>query len=938
MNKKFLSAILFGALMVTSTGTFVSCKDYDDDIDSLQEQIDKKASLTEMESKIATMQSDLATCKSTCEANLTAAKKELNEAIAAAKAAAAEANSAATAVDKTAAEAKAAAAEAQAVAAEAKVAAEQAKLDAIAAAEAKVAELKAELEAAQTKFENGVKEDIASLQAQFTALQELVLSLVGEELASLTFIPQVYIDGVEGLTYGSFSYNALTLSDKDSEDEIAEEAAAATVVTPAIYAKYHVSPSTAKLDDVKLAFDLKKNLEYIQSRDDESEDFDMKASFESLENGILTVKVDITGTPADNSLISVFALQATTNDSVTVTSDYATLLHQDIEDIEIAYATTDDNHYRRAIKGINENDVDAAVITAAWADEENCDTTLVYTEELDLATIVAAHKLGEDECTNTAADLKSLGLEWKYEIVKNYEIGTPATPQDEFVSLNGSVIKAKVYETSGRAAIGRTPIIRVYLVDTNNEDAIVKCSYIKVEIVDTTDAPVPAESIEMEVPEFTFVCNNSVTNAVTVKEINLKVYNELGLSFEQFLTKYPNFVDYGATLTPAHIGNVESTTNNANTETNVVEWTIEEDKLWAYAGEEISHAIRYYDSAYSNYVEFVLTSKIGGVQKTYNIEKASFISNYWDADKTYTKFNVAVPSSTTDEEPNNCTFINNLNSPFVTWAANSTEGIPGILKLDKAITGIEYFFCADDVAGIKEIGGIEVKFTVSEDGTELYAAGDSLIATINNENDIWVNVVEYNKNNVLAKQLLNTGAMYTYIGAKGYACEDENKPVAITFDGEDHFQANFIRPVNIAEKAADNFIDGVDVGEKGSFIRLEDLIAPYDWRDRYFSDYENYWSYYGPFKITVDTTTAECDLNGTRQAVPTTVVLEQSDAIEMGTGDDKLTSKYGFLTYRNNGTKVSEFHVYVKVTVEYGWGTIVTDYIEVNVASTITAQ
>ncbi|MCS2310232.1 hypothetical protein NXW05_05655 [Phocaeicola vulgatus] len=41
MNKKFLSAILFGALMVTSTGTFVSCKDYDDDIDSLNEKVDK---------------------------------------------------------------------------------------------------------------------------------------------------------------------------------------------------------------------------------------------------------------------------------------------------------------------------------------------------------------------------------------------------------------------------------------------------------------------------------------------------------------------------------------------------------------------------------------------------------------------------------------------------------------------------------------------------------------------------------------------------------------------------------------------------------------------------------------------------------------------------------------------------------------------------------
>lgn len=38
MNKKFLSAILFGALMVGSTGTFTSCKDYDDDIKDLQGQ------------------------------------------------------------------------------------------------------------------------------------------------------------------------------------------------------------------------------------------------------------------------------------------------------------------------------------------------------------------------------------------------------------------------------------------------------------------------------------------------------------------------------------------------------------------------------------------------------------------------------------------------------------------------------------------------------------------------------------------------------------------------------------------------------------------------------------------------------------------------------------------------------------------------------------
>ena len=53
MNKKFLSAILFGALMVTSTGTFVSCKDYDDDIDEINGKIDKiETTLSELEPKI----------------------------------------------------------------------------------------------------------------------------------------------------------------------------------------------------------------------------------------------------------------------------------------------------------------------------------------------------------------------------------------------------------------------------------------------------------------------------------------------------------------------------------------------------------------------------------------------------------------------------------------------------------------------------------------------------------------------------------------------------------------------------------------------------------------------------------------------------------------------------------------------------------------------
>ena len=52
--------------MVSSTGTFVSCKDYDDDIDNLQEQINKLATKEDSDSQIATLQAALTTAAKDC--------------------------------------------------------------------------------------------------------------------------------------------------------------------------------------------------------------------------------------------------------------------------------------------------------------------------------------------------------------------------------------------------------------------------------------------------------------------------------------------------------------------------------------------------------------------------------------------------------------------------------------------------------------------------------------------------------------------------------------------------------------------------------------------------------------------------------------------------------------------------------------------------------
>ena len=52
---------------MTSAGTFTSCKDYDDDINNLQEQIDKLATKEDMEAKLSQMQAAIDAAKATAE-------------------------------------------------------------------------------------------------------------------------------------------------------------------------------------------------------------------------------------------------------------------------------------------------------------------------------------------------------------------------------------------------------------------------------------------------------------------------------------------------------------------------------------------------------------------------------------------------------------------------------------------------------------------------------------------------------------------------------------------------------------------------------------------------------------------------------------------------------------------------------------------------------
>ena len=174
MNKKFLSVALFGALMATSIGTFTSCKDYDDDINGLQEQVDKNESaISALQTQLTTLQTAAAAAQSTADA----AKKAAEEA----RAAAATAQAAGDA-------AKADAATAKAKAEEAIAAAAKAKADAIEEAKKEVAALK-------TLMENSLALKVNSSDFK-TALEAVNAEIEGIQTGLSTL--QGTVAGIEG--------------------------------------------------------------------------------------------------------------------------------------------------------------------------------------------------------------------------------------------------------------------------------------------------------------------------------------------------------------------------------------------------------------------------------------------------------------------------------------------------------------------------------------------------------------------------------------------------------------------------------------------------------------------------------------------------------------------------------------------------------------------
>ncbi len=143
MNKKVITAMMLGALVVSAT-SLTSCKDYDDDINNLQEQIDKAA----LKSDVEALKTQLATAQATADAAQKKAEANATD-IAAVK-------DAAKTAGETAAKAVEAAAKAQSSADDAATVAKNAK---------ELADAASKAAAANADAVEAIKKDLADAQA-----------------------------------------------------------------------------------------------------------------------------------------------------------------------------------------------------------------------------------------------------------------------------------------------------------------------------------------------------------------------------------------------------------------------------------------------------------------------------------------------------------------------------------------------------------------------------------------------------------------------------------------------------------------------------------------------------------------------------------------------------------------------------------------------------
>lgn len=943
MRKRFVKVMLFGALALATTTSFISCKDYDDDIKRIDSEIGQiNKSLDEMKASIGnngikSVTYDAATGKLTIvdandkSSSCTIAQNlpEYTIEIVGGKVILKKGGQEVSSAD-------------------------------LPAATAGFDPAKLTVNTAGEVLYDGTKTGVTVPTNSIALIMKdgvhvgYTFTIDGKEypfyiadampLTSLVFQPEAYLSGVEAMSAKNITYNVWTVNKSDKPATATGEgwnAPTATVgnISPYLVAQYHLNPSTVtekqfSKENLKFIFDDK---EFIGTR---AAKFNPEVIEFTVENGVLSVTLNVTSEEIqkiDAEKISVLALQATVTDGKVVTSDYAGIYKSVIKDLVIAKkGATVDTHLKGA-DGILVGQAVAAIGTVdAPIDPEY---TLAYndTKGLDISTLIETHykeytdkKTGSTqigtEKTMDATLLKKYGMKYVYSLSNYYE-GTNQTEQNDFANLTAEgVLTAKLFSEAGDpfAAVGRMPVVRVELVDIKTNQ-VINAGWIKVKII---KEKTPAGSWAKDFNAFALQCAPKDLK-VTVEEMNVNIYNKLGLSKAEFDVLYTLKKDANnnAVLTNVADNGVVTEVVNAegNKSTTILMWTLTDLEVLTDVDGKFTATVTYEPTDVDSRGEFTVTFKANVEKPTAKFDGKK-IEKYWFDNMSTIKINTEIPGTLT----NSCAFYSDYDNVFSGNEPKYTVSgatLPVSADFAAANLGYHYEFTSDNstitVAGYT--------LSAAAGGKELWATNGTSTATIA-VLDQATGVVTYQENDI-AKIVLN--AQVNFIAKVGIYVKNGCYKMP-TVDGG--FNSMFLRPVNIEGDGTKYF---VDANNSGSTLNVLELINLTDWREvpelNSFKLNLGYYNYYDVKRIHVDIAKVTCDLEGDIKLLSEVTKEIKLSATNIVPGKPAVSGPtanyYGTITYTNNTNSVQAFKFMIPVTVEYKWGEV-TKVITVEVKST----
>lgn len=397
-----------------------------------------------------------------------------------------------------------------------------------------------------------INQQIASqISAAVTELE----SKISGRLTSVQLIPELYVDGIETIELKSLAYKAWKVTSTDKEETVAQGTAVSTTAQSATAVRYLVSPSAITENDIKAPSYV---FEKAATRSAVSTELMSVEGYE-VANGVLTVKVKKTAGASlelDADHIYTAALKVPIADKHLTEGESATAVYSDY--VRITETTVEPRIAALVDKGAskpNDGEWECSEegthyhfsATFEAAKESNPAKLCAYNDKVDLLSLVTGcYTDAEGAHEITKAALAASGLEFRFSIPsKSFKIGENETDQQQFATVAAGedgawTLSSKLPGgvTDNQAAIDKTPIVRVELVDVNNGNAVADVRYFKVqwvrEAVDAVDLGV------LKTFEYTLGCDifsGDMLWSEMVDDVLAKLGSN-GMSQNEFLATY----------------------------------------------------------------------------------------------------------------------------------------------------------------------------------------------------------------------------------------------------------------------------------------------------------------------------------------------------------------------------------------------------------------